>query len=170
MKGHTSSKKRNKICLVNLKSDDSSDLCVVSTPDTMHKFLKAGLGEENIEERPSDVYSNFKNVSVRAPRIIVGLAERGVTQSRAQNSFNNYMSISENEPVLNKRSFVSTNDLSSFIETRSFNRIKLNKSEVGSRNYHTDHTSKHVELFEPQTTYQTLRESEFSMSFGPKAR
>jgi hypothetical protein len=39
-------------------------------------------GEENIEERLSDLYSTSNNVSVRAPKILSRLAEKGVTQSR----------------------------------------------------------------------------------------
>ena len=46
----------------------------------------AEVGEENVEERPSDLYSSYRNVSVRAPRVISSLANSGVTQSRFSNT------------------------------------------------------------------------------------
>jgi hypothetical protein len=123
-------------------------------------------GEENIKERLSDLYSTHKNVSVRAPKTISHLSEKGVTQSRHFDN-NSYMSITDNFNYANK-STLSTNDFGSFITTTNRQRSRLNQSEIGSRSYFTEY-SKNKENFEPQTTYQSLNQSDYSLSFGPKA-
>ena len=63
--------------------------------DKDRKETDDDYGEENVLERPSDLYSSYRNVSVRAPRVISSLAVSGVTQSRFESSNNNWMFIQE---------------------------------------------------------------------------
>lgn len=128
----------------------------------------AEVGEENVEERPSDLYSSYRNVSVRAPRVISSLANSGVTQSRFSNTKKSWMYIWDNEISEYKESIVS-NDFWNFNDTQN-NNFKLKQYVKGSRNYHTDFTNKDKENCDPQTTYQTYKGSAWSISFGPKAR
>jgi len=122
-------------------------------------------GEENIKERLSDVYSTRNNVSVRQPKVIRTLAEKGVTQSRNFDS-SGYISISDNCHTENKTSFTGS-DFGSFLTTKHGQKPTY-KREVDSRTYFSEF-SKNKENFEHQNIDQSITQTDYCLNFGPKA-
>lgn len=122
------------------------------------KFLSfdSEKGEENIEERLSDLYSTRNNVSLRAPKILSRLAEKGVTQSR---NFDGSTYVTADN--------YTQQEGSDFGSLLTFRNDKF-KKEIDQRVYYTEY-ERNKENFEPQTTYQSINISEYSLNFGPKA-
>ena len=76
---------------INKFQSDSEILSASRSNITPAKSL--GCGEENIEERPSDINFLSNSISVKVPR--ASLLDGGVTKSKNYRNNSNFMSIDE---------------------------------------------------------------------------
>lgn len=156
---------KSKYLHISHKPNDSSDL---SKSNKISAYTTNGGGEENIEERPSDLYSNLNHASNRIPHAMNVYTNQGVSKQRFSDF--NQECFNDTEPDVFHSNNITTINTVNFSPKWKNSTISINQSGGDFRNYNTNCTNKNKENLDPQAFHNHSSSFESSFIFGPKAR
>ena len=160
----SNSSTKSKYWYISWKPNVSSEW---SNPNNIN-LLTENEGDENIEERPSDLYFSIKHASNRAPHAMNVLVNQGAMKLRFSDF--NQNCLDEIEPDAFQCQNITVNTFNFSPKGMNSTVSNFNQSGGDFRNYNTNCTNKNKENLDPQTSCINTSSYDSSFIFGPKAR